>query len=166
MNEREEACKTYFNLAKKKIVGLRKGLDNQFYAYGLRDVWSSFDGLLGLKFTDINQKEELKKFNLKYNLIWIDWRMSDQFKKSLLKMKKFSPIMNMKNGKIINFDDEKNLLEILTFCYGIRSNLNHGAKDLERQDDLGVKNRELVENALKVTYEILEKALPLEGINV
>jgi len=167
MDERESAFRTYFELARKKTRGAIEGLNKQFYAERLREIWSAFDGFLGWRFFDPNtQKKERENFVKKYQALFIGWKMSDQFKESLIKLKSMSPVTNMKTGKDVVLNDTSNLLEILDLAYAVRSNLDHGAKDLQRDDKIGVRNRELVEHSFKVTYEILEKTSVNEGINV
>ena len=66
----------------------------------------------------------------------------------------------------IRINDVNNLLEILEFSYRVRSNLNHGSKDLESETEKAKSNRGLVEFSFKVAYEILEKTLKEENISV
>ncbi len=72
----------------------------------------------------------------------------------------------MDNGKEFSVSKETKLLEILNFSYTVRSNLNHGAKHLVGDTEIARRNRELVEYSFKITYDILEKVLPEEGIDV
>jgi hypothetical protein len=166
-NERQESCKTYFHRARKKIIGTVEGLNKQFYADGLRDVWTAFDAFLGWKYPDNNNKAMRNKYTTVYQSIFEKWRMSDIFNSAILKLKELSPIedMNPRNPRPpISLTDIKDLNEILEICYRIRSNLNHGSKALELDDERGIRNRALVEHAFRVSYEILEKTLINEKV--
>jgi hypothetical protein len=161
-DERQENIKTYFFRAKKRFVGLNSGLDNQFYAEGLKDIWHSFDAFLGLKFPEQNNKKMRIDFVKKYQLIFNKWKMSDLFEDLVKRLKIFGKLRDMSpiNQKSpIEITDEKNLLEILDFSYRVRSSLNHGGKDVESNTKKAKTNRSLVEFSFKITYEILEKVL-------
>jgi len=164
--EREESCKTYFLRSRERIIGLKSGLDPHFFAEGLRDIWSSFDALLTWKFPGGNNTDQRKKFAAKYQASFPDWRKTDLFKNSIKILMGLSPVKNMDNGKEFSVSKETKLLEILNFSYTVRSNLNHGAKHLVGDTEIARRNRELVEYSFKITYDILEKVLPEEGIDV
>jgi hypothetical protein len=164
MSERIEVCKTCFLLAKKRNSGLRSGLNDRFYANGLKEVWEAFDALLGERYNAKTEKDMRKKFSNIYQSDFINWKTSDQFKESLNKLASLSPVKNMKTGIDILLSDIRELFQVLNFCYAIRSNLFHGAKDLIGTTSHAKRNRELVEYAFKVTYEILEIILPYERV--
>ena len=93
--------------------------------------------------------------------------MSGSFKKSLEKLCELCPIEDMRplNSEQPNkINDPSDLFEILDVSYRIRSNLDHGSKELEDETKYGNRNRELVKYSLRVTYEILEKVLFTEKI--
>lgn len=166
-NERQESCKTYFYRARKKILGTVEGLNKQFYADGLIDIWKAFDAFLGWKYPNINNREMRNDFTSVYQSIFEKWHMSDIFNSSISRLKELSPIEDMKprNPKpSISLTNIKDLNEILNICYRIKSNLNHGSKALESNSESGVRNRSLVESAFRVSYEILEKTLINEKI--
>ncbi len=163
--EREDACKTYFLRSRKRIVGTKKGLDPHFFADGLRDIWSSFDALLTWKFAEGTNQDRRKRFAEKYQQEFPNWRKTDLFTESVLILMKHSPVENMDNGRKYNLTNQTELLQILDFSYAIRSNLNHGAKHLIGDTPEAKRNRELVEHSFKVTYDILEKILPEEGVD-
>ncbi len=165
-SEREDACKTYFLRARKRVVGCRDGLDKLFFADGLRDIWSSFDALLSWKFPAGNNTDQRKLFAKKHQSTFPDWCKTDLFNAGVQILLSRSPVENMDNGKKIQLTDARNLLQILDFSYTVRSNLNHGAKHLEGDSPECVRNRELVEHSFKLTYDILEQALEKEGIIV
>lgn len=161
-DEREENCKTYFLRARKRISGLRDGFDNQFYAEGLKDIWQSFDAFLGRYFPKVNNKSMREEFSKDYQSKFENWEMSDDFKKSSTMLNLLCPIPNMSPinpGEDFKIKDINDLFQLLGASYRVRSNLTHGSKDLERQDEKGVRNRALVENSFKLTYAILEKVL-------
>lgn len=167
MDERETTCITYYNYAKEKIGGLRNGFDKQFFAKGLRDVWTSFDAFLGLKFPDKNNTEMRRKFSAHYQSLFENWSMPDMFKESLKKLCELAPVRDtspIDPRPDIPLNNLDNLFEILQLCYRVRSNLDHGGKDLENEGELGKRNRALVEHSFKVTFIILEKTLLNEGI--
>ncbi len=166
-DERKENCLTYFLRAKKRIIGLKDGFDKQFYAEGLKDIWQSFDAFLGLNFPDQSNKQMRLKFANKYQLLFEKWKKSDMFNDVVRRLMASGKLYNMspvKPKKPIELKDIQNLLEILEFSYRVRSNLNHGSKDLESEDDRGRRNRALVEFSFKATFEILEKTLKEEKI--
>lgn len=159
MNERENALKTYFLLARKRITGTRSGFNKQFYAEGLREIWSAFDAYLGWNFPARTEREQRLLFYSKYQKFFGQWKKSNQFKESLLRLVNLSPVRNMKTQKDSFLTNKDDLLQILDFSYVVRSNLSHGAKDLESENTTGVRNRELVEHCFKIDYEILERVL-------
>jgi len=167
MNERETICKTYFLRARKRIIGLRRGFDKQFYAEGLREIWSALDACLNWKFPANTNREMREFYSDKYQKIFENWSMSDMFKESLEILSKLVPVKDMSSVNPrpdVELGDKNDLFEILQLSYRIRSNLDHGAKDLESDSDVGIRNRELVEHSFKVTYEILERTLLHESI--
>ncbi len=166
-DERKNNIVTYFLRARKKFIGTKSGLDNQFYAEGLKDVWHSFDAFLGLNFPAQNNKEMRIKFVKKYQSIFEKWNMSDTFNDSVKRLKAFGKLYDMspiRPKPLLEIKDINNLSEILEFSFRIRSNLNHGSKDLESDNEKGRINRDLVEFSFKVTFEILEKTLMEEKI--
>jgi len=165
--ERTENIKTYFFRARKRIIGLVDGSDNQFYAEGLKDIWYSFDAFLGVHFPEKNNTLMRQKFCGKYQKIFESWNMSDDFKDAIIRLRILSPIPDMsprnpRGNKSIK--DTNNLSQILEASYRVRSNLTHGSKDLEKQDDAGRRNRALVKFSFITTYYLLEKVLINENI--
>lgn len=164
-SEREEACKAYFLRARKKNVGLKSGLDRQFFADGLVDVWKSFDALLALRFASGNSNRGRRDiFCSRYGRDFPTWKMSDQFREATRMLMKLSPVTNMEDGRKFSVSNPSDLQSILDFSYAVRGNLGHGAKDMESDTDAGRRNRELVEFSFKATIEILEHAMKNEGI--
>jgi len=166
-DERKSNILTYFLRAKKRFIGTKSGFDKQFYAEGLKDIWHSFDAFLGLNFPDQNNKTMRNKFVNKYQSSFANWTKSDKFREFVVRLKTSGKLYDMSpiNPKRpIEISDINNLLEILNFPYRVRSNLNHGGKDLERDDEKGNRNRALVEFSFKITFEILEKVLTKEKI--
>ncbi len=166
-DERKENCLTYFIRARKRISGLNDGFDKQFYADGLKEIWQSFDAYLGLNFPDQSNKQMRVKFCKNYQTLFEHWRKSDVFKDAVLRLRASGRLYDMSPinpKKTIEIKDIQNLLEILEFSYRVRSNLNHGSKDLEREDEKGRRNRALVEFSFKATYEILENTLMNEKL--
>ena len=166
-DERKENIKTYYFRAKEKYVGLNDGFDKQFYADGLKDVWHSFDAFLGLNFPAQDNKQMQIKLAAKYQPIFEKWRKSDMFMDSVKRLRVFGKLLDMKPVKSkppIDIADIQNLLEILQFSFRVRSNLNHGSKDLESESEKARTNRSLVEYSFKVTYEILENVLIEEKV--
>jgi len=166
-DERKENCLTYFLRAKKRITGLKDGFDKQFYAEGLKDIWQSFDAFLGLNFPDQSNKQMKVKFANKYQQLFEKWKKSDMFNDVVRRLRASGKLYDMspiKPKQPIEIKNIQSLLEILEFSYRVRSNLNHGSKDLESEDDRGRRNRALVEFSFKATFEILEKTLTEEKV--
>lgn len=168
MNERELACISYFLRVEKRLSGLRRdSFNKQFFAEGLREIWSSFDGCLSWKFPDKTPRKMRRKLCSIYQPVFENWAMSDTFKDSLNRLQKLCPVIDMRPVKPeqpISINNPKNLFEILEVSYRVRSNLDHGGKDLESDTQEATRNRELVEFSLRVTHEILRKVLTREGI--
>ncbi|MEK6915147.1 MAG: hypothetical protein AABW89_01240 [Nanoarchaeota archaeon] len=164
MAESKEACLTHYKRANKKIIGLRDGLDKLFYAEGLRDIWTAFDGFLDHKGYSGNNRNKREKFAQAHQIMFNNWNKTDLFKNSIKILIKESPVVNVENNKVFYLNSEKDLNEILNFCYVPRGNLNHGAKDLERDDSIGQRNMNLVEHSFKVVHEILQIVLLNEGL--
>ncbi len=70
-----------------------------------------------------------------------------------------SPVKNMDNNRLFYINSIDNLEEIINFCFVVRGNLVHSEKDLVRKDEIGKRNRDLVEHSFKVLHEILQKAM-------
>ena len=163
----KENISCYFLRAKKRINGVIGGFDKQFYADGLKEIWQSFDAFLGLNFPDKSNSGMRKKFVQKYQSLFLDWKMSDRFRDAVTRLRASGELNDMTPGgskSPIKIKDTTNLLELLNFSYRVRSNLNHGSKDLEDESDKGRRNRALVEFSFKITFEILEKVLMEEKI--
>lgn len=165
--EREQACKTFFARARERIVGCKDELDNHFFAEGLRDVWSSFDALLALKFPDGNtNRDRRESFTTKYQNTFSSWRKTDVFNDGVNILMKLSPVQDMNTGKKYSIKDPENLLELLNFSYAVRGNLTHGSKHLEGDTPECIRNKALVEYSFNMTFDILEQALPKEEIYI
>ena len=159
MSESKEACLTHYRRANKKIIGLRDGLDKLFYAEGLRDIWTAFDGFLDHKGYSGNNKYRIEKFAKTNQVFFSNWNKTDLFKDSVKILIKESPVINIGNKRVFYLNSDKDLKEILSFCYAVKGNLNHGTKDLERDDSIGQRNMNLVEHSFKVVHEILQMIL-------
>ena len=166
-NERESIIKTYFTSAKKRISGSVEGLNKQFFAEGLIDIWIAFDAFLNLKFWVANSPKG--GYSTNYRSSFNKWKKSDRFNESLKKLIELSPVDDEepnrhrhREPKIL--DDKTNLFQIMQFSYRIRSNLFHVGKNLEGDSRKAERNRQLTEHAFKVTYEILENTLLNESI--
>jgi len=160
--ERKENIVTYYLRAKKRYIGLNKGLDKQFYAEGLKDVWHSFDAFLGLNFPKQDNKLMQIEYCRIYQPIFEKWKKSDEFVDSVKRLRVFGKLQDMKPVRPkhpIEIENIDNLLEIIEFSFRVKSNLNHGSKDLESENEAGKINRFLVERCFKVTFEILERTL-------
>lgn len=167
MNEREEVCKNNFLRVRKRLSGSVDESDRQFFATSLREIWSSFEGYLSWKFPEKSPRKMRKSFSGIYQKLFESWIMSDYFKKSLEKLYELCPVEDMRPidpEPPKELEDKTDLFEILDVNYRIRSNLDHGSKELESETEIGTRNRELVECALRTTYEILEKVLLNEKI--
>ena len=165
MNERETTCRTYFSLAKKKNSEPRGGLNNQFFAEGLREIWTAFDAYLAWKFPAEHNRKMQEDYAKAYQEKFSSWPKSDKYTKSIDQLEKLVPVKDMSpitSRKDATLDDKYDLDEILYLLYRIRSNLDHGAKNLEGDTENAERNRQLVEYGFFVTYEILERTL-IEG---
>ena len=114
------------------------------------------------KYVGNTNKDQRTNFATKYNSTFLSFGKSDSLKGAIKRLKELSPVED--NSKVnpkspISLNDENSLTEILEISYRVRSNLDHGSKDLERADSIGSRNRDLVEFAFKATFEILEWAL-------
>lgn len=162
MSERESVCRNYFLRARKKMSECTGGLDRDFWAERLKEIWYSFDALLGLKFQGSRMK-----FSDEYQRKFENWTKTTQFKESLNRLCELSPVRDenpVRPRADRSINDSNNLFEIIQMSYRVRSNLFHGGKDLESDKQHAVRNRELTEHSSKVTYEILEKVVINEGI--
>lgn len=167
MNEREQVCKDYYFRVRKKLSGPIDGSDRQFFAANLREMWSSFEAYLGWKFPATSPKKMKENFCDEYQKYFKDWKMSDSFKESLKKLSEHCPIEDMRPinpEDSMTINDLNKLLDILQVCYRVRSNLDHGSKELVSDTPQGIRNRELVEYTLRITFEILEKTLSNEKL--
>ena len=167
MNEREEVCKNNFLRVRDRLSDPVDGFDKQFFAIGLRELWSSFEAYLGWKFPASTVKDMRESFANNYQGLFKKWHVSDSFNKNLERLHHLCPVKDMQPanpGSPKTINDPGNLLEILDVSYRVRSNLDHGGKVLESETENGIRNRELVECSLRITYEILEKTLLIEKI--
>lgn len=164
VSKEENRIKQLFSRPHKKIIGTRGGLDKYYYAQGLREIWEAFDAFLSFKFPAANNKAMRDLLCNKHQSVFIIWKMSDSFNFSVERLNHWCPIYDLstQNPKppITNINRES-LSEILKASYRIRSNLSHGKMSME-----DTKDRELVENALKVTHEILYKISKEEGLGL
>lgn len=167
LNEREKVCKNYFFRAKKKLSVPADESDKEFIDVCLRETWSSFEAYLGWKFPEEYPKKMRRSFSSSYQKLFEGWNMSESFKESLNELCKLCPVKDMRPRKPElpkTINDPSKLFEILEVSYRIRSNLDHGSKELISETKNGIRNRQLVECSLKVTHEILEKVLLYEKI--
>ncbi|MCD4740026.1 hypothetical protein K8R43_02400 [archaeon] len=165
--EIKEAVLNSFNRSHKRVVGVhRDSFNRQFYAEGLGEIWAAFDGFLSMNYPAQNNYEMRKQLCDKYQPIFMDWKGSDNYKQSLERLRQLGPVKDMRtvNPRKDLTIDGNNLFSILQFSYRVRSNLKHGAKNLEGNSEKAVRNRELVQHSLFVTYEILYRILRHEGM--
>ncbi|MEK6852635.1 MAG: hypothetical protein AABX59_02030 [Nanoarchaeota archaeon] len=162
MDERESVCREFFGLSKKRISGLRSDLRKEFYSEGLREIWTAFDAFLGWKYPAVSNKLMRERFSKDFQSVFNSLKKSDMFIESFDILVKLSPVQDMApvNPKPdLPLTSASDLIEILNYSYRIRSNLDHGGKDLFGNSASAERNRQLVEHAFKVTYETLEKTL-------
>jgi len=166
-NEREQTCKTYYAKAKQICDNLDDRTDFQLKAEGLRDAWSAFDAYLGWKFPAHTNREMQVNFAVHYDSQFRTWAKSDKFNNSIKWLMLLSPVKDMtpvRPSRDAVIDDPDNLDQIIYLLYRVRSNLDHGAKDLESSTRHADRNRKLVEHSLMVTYEILSNTLRIDRI--
>lgn len=162
MDERQQTYKTYFLLARRRYCGLRDGTNRQFFAEGLKDIWTSFEAYLGLKFPNTDNRAMQRDYADAFQYEFSGWQKSSRCRESLKQLqilasvKDMSPVNPRRDATLNNVDD---LNELIFYLYRIRSNLIHGGKELEGDTSEAVRNRDLVEHAFNVTYEVLEKTL-------
>lgn len=164
MNETLSAFLEYYRRANKRIINLKRDLDKLYYAEGLRDICTAFEGFLKYKGYTGSNKDKIKKFSSSFNVSFKSWSKTDLLKESLKILILRSPVQNMDNKRWFPINHEDNLEEIINFCFVSRGNLVHCEKDLLRNDDIGQRNRDLVEHSFKILHEILQKALLDEGM--
>jgi|GEM_PF-4892788 len=167
MSERLEVCKQSFERVKRRLSGLRSGFDNSFSAESLRDIWTAFDAFLGDRYPDSDNRRMQEKYAQKYHEKYVQWSKSDRFTESINGLIKLAPVKDMRPvnpGRDAILVDFADLSKLLFLLYRIRSNLDHGAKNLLGDIENSRRNRALVENALNVTYELLERTLREEKI--
>jgi len=166
-DEYQATCINLFNKARKRVRGTVNGMNPYFYADGLKEIWESFEGYLNYKYPAASATQKIDRFTQAYDSKFRKWTLSDDTKNAIRRLKELSPIKCNKPvnpGPDRHIYDEKDVKQVTLACWRVRSNLDHGTKDLERQDDVGVRNRDLVENAFKAVYGIVEKVLFEEGI--
>lgn len=157
MNARKTNCIAYYWKARKKYCGPKSGGNTYFFAEALRDIWTAFDAYIGWKFPDKHNNAMQQKYAVHYQNMFKNWQKSDLFNESIKHLKTLAPVKDMspiKPGRDATLQNHEDLKELIYLLYRIRSNLDHGAMDLESD-----RNKQLTEYAFNITYEILEKTL-------
>jgi hypothetical protein len=162
MSESLPSFLEHYKRANKKIIGLRRDLDDFYYAEGLRDVCTAFEGFLKYKGHKGSNKDKIHKFSISFTNLFRNWGKTNLFNESIQILISKSPVQNMENNKLFSINNPNDLEDIINFCFVPRGNLNHAEKSLLRDDEIGKRNRDLVEHSFKVLHEILQKAM-LEG---
>lgn len=159
MTEILSTCLEHYRRANKKIINLRSGTDKLYYAQGLRDICTALEGFLKHKGYTGSNRDKMEKFASDFEVGFKNWEKTSLFKESIDILLSESPVENMDNGKIFSLTSPDDLADILNFTHVPRGNLVHCKKDLLRDDEVGQRNRNLVEHSFKVLHEILQKAM-------
>lgn len=162
MTDRKQICLDYYYQCRKKNSGTKEGLNRLFYAGLLREIWSAFEAFLGLEFPAHKPWKMQEDYAKEYEKVFVKWTFSTAYTDSLKELIRLSPVKDEspKNPfPPLDLSNSSSFYEIIRYLYRIRSNLDHGAKNLLSDTPEGQRDRELVEHGFKVTFEILEKTL-------
>jgi len=166
MVDRKKICLDFYSLCRNGNSGVKEGLNQFFYSELLRKVWSSFEAFLALNFPAKKPYKMRENYSKEYESKFFSWSFSDDYKVSLRSLITLSPVKDespIYSSEPYFLNKTSSLCELLNYLYRIRSNLDHGAKNLLDNTSLGQRDRDLVEHGFKVTFNILEKTLLYKG---